>query len=272
MDTRRRASGVALAAVLFIGAASARTVLAQTVAAPPPTAEEQRNAAIIKPLVEIGRVRARTPYCAALARARPGIDAAVAFEYQAPVLASDIKHWRYDSALHRHLILKKTEADLKTLYDLSLFGRDEVRALRTAATADGIDDQKRAEMIALADAVDGAKARQKELAKTVARSVGIYAEMPIYNVANSAEDAIRSQNPFSGSTWNPGSSSSSPASEGTPAPSAYALLHPDELQQHDVAQRLFDNFATEYLIRNDMAVAAQHAKTAMELGGCSSTP
>ena len=35
-----------------------------------------RDNAIVKPLVEIGRVRARTPYCAALAKARPGIDAA----------------------------------------------------------------------------------------------------------------------------------------------------------------------------------------------------
>jgi hypothetical protein len=271
VDIRRRASGVALAAVLLITAAPARTVLAQTVAAPPPTTEEQRNAAIIKPLVEIGRVRARTPYCAALARARPGIDAAIAFEYQAPVLASDIKHWRYDSALHRHLILKKTEADLKTLYGLSLLGRDEVRALRSAAGADGVDDQKRAEMIALADAVDGAKARQKELAKSIARSVGIYAELPIYTIASSAEDDIRSSNPFSGSTWNPGSTTGAASDEATPPPSEYARLHPDELQQHELTQKLFDNFATEFLIRKDMEVAAQHAKTAMQLGGCSST-
>jgi hypothetical protein len=271
MDIRRRASGVALAAVLVVTAAPARTVLAQTVSAPPPTTEEQRNAAIVRPLVEIGRVRARTPYCAALASARPGIDAAIAFEYQAPVLASDIKHWRYDSALHRHLILKKTEADLKVLYDLSLLGRAEVRALRIAADADGVDDQKRSEMLALANAVDGAKARQKELTKTIARSVGIYAEAPVYTIASSAEDDIRSSNPFNGSAWSPGSTSGATRSDATPAPSEYSLLHPDALQQHGLTQTLFNNFAGEHFIRQDMEVAAQHAQTAMQLGGCSST-
>jgi hypothetical protein len=269
MDIRRRASGVALAAVLLITAAPTRTVLAQTVSAPPPTAEEQRNAEIVKPLVEIGRVRARTPYCAALANARPGIDAALAFEYQAPVLANDLRHWRYDSELHRALILKKTEADLKTLWNLAVAGRDQVLALRTAALADGIDDQKRAEMLAVANAVDGAKERQKMLAKQIARTVGMYAEVPIYNIANSSEDAIRSQNPFGGSTWSPGSSTAPTPGDATPPPSQYSLLHPDELQQHYSVQRLFDNFATEHLIRSDMEVAALHAKAAMQLGGCS---
>ncbi|HZX68717.1 MAG TPA: hypothetical protein VFE70_07520, partial [Candidatus Elarobacter sp.] len=175
---------------------------------------------------------------------------------------------RHDSELHRALILKKTEADLTMLWNLALAGRDQVRALRTAALADGIDDEKRAEMLAVANAVDGAKERQKQLAKQIARSVGIYAESPIYNIANSAEDATRSQNPFGGSTWTPGRSGPSPG-DATPAPSQYALLHPEDMQQHLASQRLFDNFATEYLIRDDMAVAAKHAKAAMQLGGCS---
>lgn len=267
MDVRRRASGVALAAILLATAAP-HAARAQTVAAPPLTAEEKRTAEIVKPLVEIGRVRARTPYCAALASARPGIDAAVAFEYQTPVLANDIRHWRYDSELHRALILKKTQADLTTLWNLALAGRDQVRALRTAALADGIDDEKRAEMLAVANAVDGAKERQKVLAKQIARSMGIYAEVPITNIANTSEDALRSQNPFGGSTWTPGRSGPTPG-DATPAPSQYEQLHPEDMVQHQATQRMFDNFATEFRIRDDMAVAAKHAKAAMQLGGCS---
>jgi hypothetical protein len=272
MDIRRRASGVALAAVLLVTAAPARTVLAQTVSAPPPTAEEQRNAAIVRPLVEIGRVRARTPYCAALASARPGIDAAVAFEYQAPVLANDIKHFRYDSALHQHLAMRKTQADLTLLWHLAVAGREEVRALRTAANADGMDEQKRAEMLALANAVDGAKARQYWLAKSIARTLAVYSEAPVRTVASSAEDDLRASNPFNGSSWSPGNSGSLvTSSDPTPPPSLYSQLHPDAMQEHELAQSLFSTFASERFIRDDMEVAAKHAKTAMQLGGCSST-
>jgi hypothetical protein len=270
MDIRRRASGVALAAVLLVTAAPARTVLAQTVSAPPPTAEEQRNAAIVKPLVEIGRVRARTPYCAALASARPGIDAAIAFEYQAPILAADIRGFRYDSGLHQHLAMKKTQADLNLLWHLAIAGREEVRALRTAANAEGIDEQKRAEMLAVANAVDGAKARQYWLAKSIARSLARYSEAPVRTIASSSEDDTRSSNPFTGSSWSPGTGmNQNPSTEATPPASSYQMLHPDAMQEHVNNQSLFNTFASERFIREDMEVAANHAKTAMQLGGCS---
>ena len=270
MDIRRRASGVALAAVLLVTAAPAHTVLAQTVSAPPPTTEESRNAAIVKPLVEIGRVRARTPYCAALASARPGIDAAVAFEYQAPVLAADMKSWRYDSGLHQHLAMKKTQTDLTLLWRLAIAGREEVRALRTAANADGIDDQKRAEMLALANAVDGAKARQYWLAKSIARSLARYSEAPVNTIVSSAADDAHASNPFTGSSWSPGTSmNQNPSTEPTPPASSYQMLHPDTLQEHANNQGLFATFSSERFIRDDMEVAANHAKAAMQLGGCS---
>jgi hypothetical protein len=271
MDARRRASGVTLAAVLLITAVPARTALAQTIAAPPPSAEEQRNAAIVKPLVEIGRVRARTPYCAALASARPGIDAAIAFEYQAPVVAADLRMFRNDSGLHKHYALKRAEADLRTLWNLALFGRDQVLALRTAANAEGVDEQKRTEMLAVANAVDGAKARQKELAKSIARAVAVYAEAPVRTIASSAEDEIRSSNPFSGSTWNPAGTTAAVSADAVPVQSVYQQLHPEAGEQHQQRQMLFSTFASEFAIRNDMEVASQHAKTAMQLGGCSAT-
>lgn len=269
MDVRRRTGLAGAVLLLFTLTAPARFALAQTELKVPAPGTPEAAAAIIRPLAEIGRVRARTPYCAALAHARPGIDAAIAFEYQAPILAADLGKFRFDSGLHKHLALKKAETDLTALWELSVAGREEVRALRTAAQADGVDEQQRQEMLAVANAVDGAKERQKQLSKSVARTIAVYAELPVRTIVNSAEDEIRGSNPFTGSTWNPGRSNGPSAVESTPEPTAYALMHPEELQQHDNAQALFNTFSAERFIRDDMEVAAKHATAAMKLGGCS---
>jgi hypothetical protein len=268
MNVRRRASGVALAAVFLVPFAPAGGAFAQAVPSPAPS-QAEKNAAIMRPLSEIGRVRARSPYCAALAKARLGIDSAIAYEYQVPVVVADLKSVRFDSDLHKHWALKKLRRDLIALWDFATAGRNDVLALRTAANADGVDEQRRAEMLGLANAIDGAKERQKMLAKSVARTLGTYEETQTRTIVTTAEDEIRSSNPFGGSTWSTRSSGPAPA-EATPAASAYAQYHPESLEQNARDDGLFRTFAAEQFIRDDMAVAAQHATLAMQLGGCAS--
>jgi len=228
-----------------------------------------RDSAIVKPLVEIGRVRARTPYCAALAKARPGIDAAITFEYLAPQLAKDLRAVRFDSELHRYLALKQADADLAALGDMASRGRAEVLALRKAAYADGVDDQKRNEMLGVANAIDGAKERQKFLAKRVARTVAIFHELPIHTIVNSTSDEARAADPFgrgrSVTTRDPQQQSSLTSPEA-------ALVTEGTLEsigEYERAQALFSTFGGEDWIRGDMEDAAKHAKVAMQLGGCS---
>lgn len=251
--------------------APASLALAQTAPADQPPATltvTPRDSAIVKPLVEIGRVRARTPYCAALAKARPGIDAAITFEYLAPQLAKDLRAVRFDSELHRHLALKQADADLAALGDLASRGRAEVLALHKAAYADGVDEQKRNEMLAVANAIDGAKERQKFLAKSIARAVGIMHELPVHTIVNAASDESHAANPFGGSTWQQRDAESNANGGLSPEAALVTQSTLDAIQQHDRAQFLFATFNAEQYIRGDMQDAANHAKTAMQLGGC----
>ncbi|HYW52392.1 MAG TPA: hypothetical protein VFF00_10420 [Candidatus Elarobacter sp.] len=280
MDVRRGSLGLALAALFLVLQAPAQLVRAQTQVPPaaptPPTftipaaavprVPSEQSAAVIRPLVEIGRVRARTPYCAALANARPGIDAAITYEYQIPVVAADLRRFRFDSGLHHHQSLKQTERDLNALWDLAQSGRNEVLALRTAALSPDLDDAKRREMLALANAVDGAKARQKELAKSLARVVAVYAETPVRTIVTSSKDESATSNAFAGRTrfaMGP----MSPTDVSSMAPITQSEI--DALDQHGRSQDLFAAFTPEQFIRDDMEVAASHAKAAMQLGGCS---
>lgn len=247
----------------MITAVPARTVLAQTIAAPAPSTEEQRNAAIVKPLVEIGRVRARTPYCAALARARPGIDAALAYEYQAPVLAADLRHFGLDSEFARYRSTEKTQRDLTILYNLARAGRVEVLALRDAANLEGLDDQRRAELLAFANALDGAKARQVTLAKQIARTFARLAETKVNTIVDSSA-YDRNSNALDGRR----SAATALAGQST-AP--VTQTQADALEQHDLTQSIFGAFSSEELIKSDLEIASKHAVNAMQLGGCSAT-
>jgi hypothetical protein len=227
-------------------AAPAGSALAQAVPSPAPPSSAEQNAAIIKPLSEIGRVRARTAYCAALGRARPGIDAAIAYEFEVPKMAQTLRHFRLDSELTKAQSLKQTEHDLTALWNLAVAGRDQVRALRAAAHADGVDDQKRAEMLAFADALDGAKARQMMLAKRIARVVGTLAERRVVNIANTPAD-----------------------DHGSPSdPRAATDDQANLLDNIARTQELFGTFAAEEYIKDDLKVAAEHGNKAMQLGGC----
>jgi hypothetical protein len=263
-------AAAALSLLAPAGIASAQTQPSQPAApvAPATLTVTSRDSAIVKPLAEIGRVRARTPYCAALAKARPGIDAAITFEYLAPALAKDLRAVRFDSELHRELALRHADADLAALGEMANRGRAEVRALRSAAYADGVDEQKRQEMLAVANAIDGAKERQKFLAKSIARTVGIYHEIPIHTIVSTANDDSHASNPFTGSTWRQRDMESLQNTGLSPEAAYVTSATLDTIEQHDRAQELFATFNAEQYIREDMADAAQHAKAAMQVGGC----
>jgi len=268
MVGRRLCSGLAGTALVLALNAPASIAAGQTQPSPAPQSRAQENAAIVTPLAEIGRVRSRTPYCGALARARSGIDSAITFEYSMPIVANDLRHFRLDSHLTKAQSLKKTERDLAGLWNLAVAGRDDVRALRAAANADGVDEQRRKEMLDFADALDGAKARQMMLAKSMARIVGQLAEAPVSDIANTVSDnsggqalapKIVLQNP-------------TVSADGTPAAplgTASSGRITDQLD-HDRLQGLFATLPAEEWIRKDLKNAAQHGSIAMQLGGCAS--
>jgi hypothetical protein len=265
MIGRRSYSGMAGTALAVALTLPASLASGQTQPSPAPSSRADDNAAIVTPLAEIGRVRSRTPYCGALARARTGIDSAITFEYSMPIVANDIRRFRLDSYLAKEQSLKKTERDLTGLWNLAVAGRDDVRALRAAANADGVDEQRRKEMLDFADALDGAKARQMMLAKSLARTVAVLAETPVRDIANTSADnsgggalskiAVQPLVPVDGAPTAP---------SGTATGAQMAA----DVQDHDRLQGLFSTLPAEEWIRKDLKVAAQHGSTAMQLGGC----
>ncbi|HEX3548949.1 MAG TPA: hypothetical protein VHT53_01150 [Candidatus Elarobacter sp.] len=271
MDVRRVAPSVTVALLTFLvaGTVRAQTVPSSPVPAatptpmmmrPPGTTEADR--AMLRPLVEIGRVRATTPYCGALARARIGTEAAVAYEYQAPQVAADLRSFRFDSGLHHAAALKQTERDLSLLWDLTLIGRADVVALRKAAQAPDVDEQQRKEMIAFADALDGAKQRQQLLAKDIARVVAVYAEQPIRTQINDANDDNHGNDALK-----TGLIKSGPVP--TPAPQFITDTMNTTYENDQRKGMIFGAFAAEDFIKQDLKVASDHATAAMKLGHCS---
>jgi hypothetical protein len=260
MGVVRSLSGLVAMTLLLGFTVTAEAARAQT---PAPLTRADENASIVKPLVEIGRVRSRTPYCAALAKARPGIDAAIAYEYAVPVVAQDLRSFRLDSHLTKYQSMKRSERDLSALWSIAKEGRAEVRALREAANAPGVDEARKKELLAFADALDGAKERQMWLAKAMARNLAVLSEAPVRDIANSSSDD-HSANAFTTRI-----ATSSVAIGATPAP-AYTQTQSDAIEDHQRLQGLFDTFSAEQPIRDDLKVASQHAVLAMQLGGCTS--
>jgi hypothetical protein len=257
----------ALAALLACLVASSQSAPAQALPSPAPTSAAEQNAAIVRPLVEIGRIRARSPYCAALARARPAIDAAITFEYALPSMAQELRRFRLDSELTKAQSLDKLERDLHALADLAQLGRAEGQALRDAANAEG-DENKRREMIAFADALNGAKDRQATLTRAISNLFGQLAETPVRVQANGPADEHATSALRRGRA-------AGPAAIPTPSPSvlmkpvSYTATQAEAVTDHDRLEQMFSAFAPEDRIREDLKVAARHGTAAMQLGGCS---
>jgi hypothetical protein len=264
MVGRRLCSGLAGTALVIALSAPAPIATGQTQPSPAPSSRAEENAAIVTPLSEIGRVQSRTPYCGALARARSGIDSAITFEYSMPILANDLRRFRLDSYLTKAQSLKKTERDLAALWNLAIAGRDDVRALRIAASADGVSEQKRKEMVDFADALDGAKARQMMLAKSLANVVGTLAESPVRDIANLESDNTGGN----GLAWKiPMRFPAGQVDLVPDVPFLAAVGRPD-VQDHDRLQGLFATLPAEDMIRKDLKEAALHGSNASRLGGC----
>jgi hypothetical protein len=265
MHGRRSHSGAAGTALALALSLPAFIASAQTQPSPAPALRAQENAAIMTPLAEIGRVRARTPYCGALARARSGIDSAITFEYSMPIVANDLRGFRLDSHLAKAQSLKKTERDLTSLWNLAVAGRDDVRALRAAANAEA-DEQKRKEMLGFADALDGAKTRQMWLAKSMARVVAVLAETPVRDIANTPSDDSGAGALASKALAVDSTTQTSPSVPRGMASGGQTTA--DDLQDHARLQGLFGTLPAEEWIRKDLKEAAQHGSAAMQLGGC----
>ncbi|MBV8298886.1 MAG: hypothetical protein JO083_04905 [Candidatus Eremiobacteraeota bacterium] len=258
MGAHRLAVGSALVIACIAGWAVSASAQAQPTAAPKPN----RDSSIVQPLTEIGRVRARTPYCTALARARPGIDAAIAYEFAVPILGDDLAHFRLDSYLTKDQSLTKSESDVRALWQLAKAGRTEVQALRQAANADGVDPEKRKEMLAFANALDGAKARQMMLTKSIARTVATLAEAPVHLLLDGPLDD------HGGSALARGGKLSESITMSQVTAVAQTLTQADALADRVRAQQIFATFADEDFIRDDLKTAAEHATNAMQLGRC----
>ncbi len=221
------------------------------------TSKAAQNAAIVRPLLEIGRVHARSRYCAALLQAGPGVEAALDFEYDIPIVASHLSHFRVDSYLTREMSSRQAEQDMKILWGLATYDREHVIALREAAKQPGIDPQRRDALTGLADALDGAKGREIVLTRALAKFVGAAEELPVRNIASSASD----DHGISGVNGAPRS----------PVPIEYpgfGVMNPYAFDDYNTLENLFDVFTPEEYIRSDLSVAAQHATAAVRLGGC----
>ena len=251
MGVHRLVSRCVASLLLPASIAAASVAGAQPLPSPSPGPKADPNAASISPLTEIGRVRARTPYCAALAGARPAVDAAITYQYALLTMYRDLRYFRLDSYLTKHQSLQRADRDLSALWNLAKAGRAEVQALRAAAMADGVDEVRRAEMLGFANALDGAKARQMDLAKSIARTVAVLGEAPIGDIINTPADDHA-------------------AADAVPSVQPYTGAQAEALEDHD-RQSLFSAFGPERFIRDDLKAAAKHGTTAVQLGGCTNT-
>jgi hypothetical protein len=133
--------------------------------------------------------------------------------------------------------------------------------LRYAANAPGLDPEQRRQMLAFADALDGAKARQLWLAKQMARTLAITEEIPVHNMMDRAADdhgarALTTRIQQLPDTLGP-----------TPPP-AETDTTSDAIVNTQQQQRVFNTFSDEEPIRNDLKLASEHGTTAMQLGNC----
>lgn len=245
----RRSAGTALALALL---APGTSVLAQGQPQPQPlvtatpSARAQANSAIVKPLIEIGRVRARTPYCAALARTQPAIDSAIAYEFTLQDVAADLRGVRMTSYVKKAQTLRRLELDLGKLWDEAKEGRGAVVALRAEANAPGVDPQRRREMLDFANALHGAKTRQMMLAKQIARVYGIQAEAKVEGIGDD-DPVMHGKDPAAG-------------------PSSFGL--DAQIANPELIQGLFGVSIAEEPIRDDLKRAAEHGLKAVELANC----
>jgi hypothetical protein len=205
---------------------------------------------VIEPLREIGRIRARTPFCRAfLEHASLGVGSAITFEAALLDTVQDFRNAKMGDELGKYLSLRRLEADLNRLADLSLAGRAELEELKNIPT----DDARHQQLVDFVNAMNGAKARQMDLARRLSSKYGKFAEQPVYTNVTKPFDGTA--NGFTASTTN-----------------SYGISNVLEtgefLAQFELRQDVFDALPGDELVGRDLSHAAEHGKAAMVLGGC----
>jgi hypothetical protein len=218
---------------------------------PSPTPKATSTAdRIIRPLREIGRVRARTPYCGTLLRSgTQAAETVIAFELARITLSSDLRDAQFTDGLHKSSSMRLLQFDLAHMYDLIRQGRAELNDLRALA---GDDDEKASALQGLRDALDGVKSRQLEQLRSFARVIGTLEEHPVTLPASPADDK---------------------ASDPETKSAASRVLDPFEdtfTDRYELAEyrEIFRAAEQDDLIKNDMIRAGDDATHALALGNC----
>ena len=211
---------------------------------------------VIAPLREIGRVRARTAFCKAfLAHASLGVSSAIDFERSLLATLADFRSAKLGDELNKHKSLKQLEKDLNQLADLSLAGRAELEELKSLET----DPARHEALVDFANALNGAKGRQMELARKLAGPFAIIAEQPVYtNVTLPGDRSENVNNAF--------------AKRGSLSPTSMATGNILDTQAAERAfelrNDLFDAMPGDDLVGRDLRRASDNGKLALILGGC----
>jgi hypothetical protein len=242
----RAAAFLALCFAAGLGPASTAAA-AQPVPNPLPTPTPQSaRSKIVQSLREIGRVTARSYYCARLLTdGAPAADTAVAFEYTLVATAHDIGMVQLSDPLVKARSMKKLEADLLQLNDLSKAGRAQLNNLREVARGESHDRAQA--LLAFRDALDGAKARQYELTRDVAQIVGSLEGQPTFTIIDLPVDHLSNQdieriNDLN-DTW--------------------------QMRYRSIAVAdLFNAGPEDFQIESDLQRAAEQGSQALALGGC----
>jgi hypothetical protein len=141
-------------------------------AAPTPAPPQSVASPAAKPLQEIGRVRARSPFCTqAIGHADAAISTALENDARIALTISNLKTVDLDSSM-----VKKSNGTAEMLKQYTAlrasatYGEGQIKLLRTDAAA-ATDPDEKAELKEFADALGGALERQKKMAEELSRTI-----------------------------------------------------------------------------------------------------
>jgi len=248
---------------LLVGIALALTALpvaAQTTASDEPQ-DDYAITHVVKPLREIAHLTVRAgprPFCVAFSGgAAPAAIAALAYERRLLDTSDDMATFNFDNELAKQRSMRAVEDDLRELADQAQRGRTELAAMRAAAV--GKDDPTSRAVVAFADALDGAKARQLELTRKMARVYGRLAETAPYSIVDQPSGLYGPMRHRSGIYLN--------ADIALPPSAAGSQPLGDEDARFPASEALFSLPDDEYVGR-DLARAADFAQQAESLEHC----
>ena len=244
---------------------------AQTV--PAPSVTPAANAAppashnddVIGPLKEIGHVTARSPFCARFVNdSALAASAAVSYEFALVKTARDLQYANTDDSLRKSHSAQVLLWDLQKLADLSNAGRSKLADLEAAA-AETNDPELAMQVKEFRDALDGAKARQMELARKLSSAVAKFEEDPVYSTIASPLD-----------TQLGNSNGRSLIDFGLSKQSYWtAMLNPNSYwdqamtnMHYDAVHSLFEGGPEDEQIGDDLERAGRKANLVVQLGKC----